>query len=57
MSILEYPKGYKTDKTIRIELDLWEKFRKHVGGNGQKITFVISKIIKEYLESEKNKKD
>jgi hypothetical protein len=57
MSVIEYPKGFKVDKTVRIELDLWEKFRRHVGGNGQKITFVISKIIKDYLEAEKNKKD
>lgn len=53
--IIEYPKGTKVDKTVRIDYELWEKFRKYVGGKGLKITFVMGEIVKKYLEEEKLK--
>jgi hypothetical protein len=52
---LEYPKGYKENKTVVVERELWNRFKKKVTSKGLTMTFVLMGLIKEYLERENSK--
>ena len=53
--IIEYPKGFRCQKGITVDLELWDKFKKHVSSKGLSMTFVLMGLIQRYLEEEKLK--
>jgi hypothetical protein len=53
MSVIEYPKGFKRSKLIVVEDSLWQRFKKKVLSNGHTLTFVLTNLIKQYLDGDK----
>ena len=50
---IQYPKGFKIDRTFRVDMELWEKFKKYTVSNGLKLNFTLESLIKQFLEDKK----
>jgi hypothetical protein len=50
---IQYPKGFRVDRTFLVDMELWEKFKKYTVSNGLKLNFVLESLIKQYLEDKK----
>jgi len=42
----------RENKTLVVDSDLWNKFKRKVNSQGQTMTFVIMGLIKEYMEKQ-----
>ena len=48
-----YPKGYRKQKAVTVDVELWDEFKDFVQSNGNSITFILMGLIKRYLEENK----